>query len=58
MLKEGIESQYDGSTRDPAPAKGRVARRKAAYASSISTRSMWHQRLDSGPQEKSVSTWA
>ncbi len=44
MLREGISSQYD-----PQPAAepvGRVARRKATYASSISTASDWRDRLD------------
>jgi RNA polymerase sigma factor for flagellar operon FliA len=46
MLKDGITAQYDGTAAAPAPAKGRVARRKAAYAAAIATRSAWRDRLD------------
>ncbi|MEJ7583883.1 MAG: FliA/WhiG family RNA polymerase sigma factor [Acidimicrobiales bacterium] len=44
MLKDGIESQYEVET-DP-EAAGRVARRKAAFASAIDEASHWHDRLD------------
>jgi len=43
MLKEGIEAQY--STRTPEAPVGRVARRKAGYASAISDASEWKDRL-------------
>jgi RNA polymerase sigma factor for flagellar operon FliA len=46
MLKEGIEAQYTGATPAPAPAIGRVARRKANYAAAIAGASAWHSRLD------------
>src|SRR5204863_6886126 len=45
MLKEGITSQFDGTAQEPIPNKGRVARRKAAYASAIAERSAWKSRL-------------
>ena len=45
MLKEGIAAQFDGTAQEPIPTKGRVARRKAAYASSIAERSAWKTRL-------------
>jgi RNA polymerase sigma factor for flagellar operon FliA len=47
MLKEGIEAQYTGQA-TPAPDQrvGRVARRKATYASAISEASAWKNRLD------------
>jgi RNA polymerase sigma factor for flagellar operon FliA len=43
MLRDGIEAQYDPSS-EPA-ATGRVARRKAGYASAISDASHWHDRV-------------
>jgi RNA polymerase sigma factor FliA len=46
MLREGIESQYGTDQADEAAATGRVARRKAGYASAISTASPWRDRLD------------
>lgn len=46
MMKDGITAQYDGTATAPAPTKGRVARRKAAYAAGIATRSAWRDRLD------------
>ncbi|MEM9035302.1 MAG: FliA/WhiG family RNA polymerase sigma factor [Actinomycetota bacterium] len=46
MLKEGIEAQYDGERRDPSAVKGRVNRRKAAYADAIADRSGWQQRIE------------
>ena len=45
MLKDGIAAQFDGTAQEPMPSKGRVARRKAAYASSIAERSAWKSRL-------------
>ncbi len=46
MLKEGIEAQYTGqATADPEQSVGRVARRKASYASAISEASEWQNRL-------------
>lgn len=44
MLREGIESQY--SPQPVAEPVGRVARRKASYATAISTASDWRDRLD------------
>lgn len=47
MLKEGIEAQYTGqATPQPDQRVGRVARRKATYASAISEASAWKNRLD------------
>jgi len=46
MLKEGIEAQYAGPVAAPDQTIGRVARRKATYASAISDASPWHSRLD------------
>lgn len=46
MLKDGIEAQYTGSaTPTPDQRVGRVARRKATYASAISEASPWKNRL-------------
>jgi RNA polymerase sigma factor for flagellar operon FliA len=45
MLREGIESQYTPATA-PEPPAGRVARRKATYATAISSASDWRDRLD------------
>ena len=45
MLKEGIEAQYDTPDRAEEPT-GRVARRKANYASAIGEASEWKNRLD------------
>jgi RNA polymerase sigma factor FliA len=46
MLKEGIEAQYTGqATADPQQSVGRVARRKASYASAIAEASEWQNRL-------------
>ncbi len=44
MLKDGIEAQYQGEP-EPEPA-GRVARRKAGYATAISDATHWHNRLE------------
>ena len=46
MLKEGIEAQYAGPVAPPEHTIGRVARRKATYASAISEASPWQSRLD------------
>jgi RNA polymerase sigma factor for flagellar operon FliA len=53
MLREGIEAQYgrpvdeDDEVQEISPlTTGRVARRKAAYASAISVNSDWRSRLD------------
>lgn len=47
MLREGIEAQY--STAPTEPAVGRVARRKATYASAIGEASPWKDRLTDLP---------
>jgi RNA polymerase sigma factor for flagellar operon FliA len=50
MLKEGIEAQYTGqATTKPEQNVGRVARRKATYASAISEASEWKTRLGAVP---------
>ncbi len=52
MLKEGIEAQYTGQP--PVPASevvGRVARRKAGYASAIADASGWKSRIDERPAD-------
>ncbi|MHB8671498.1 MAG: sigma-70 family RNA polymerase sigma factor [Acidimicrobiales bacterium] len=49
MLRDGIGAQYDtadGETvQAPAPAGGRVARRKAAYAAAIADKRSWKSRV-------------
>lgn len=45
MLREGIESQYAPAPVEQ-PVTGRVARRKASYATAISGASDWRDRLD------------
>lgn len=45
MLREGIESQYEADRGRTGEIKGRVARRKAAYASSIAEATDWKERL-------------
>jgi len=48
MLREGITAQY-GVTEDDEPfeaPQGRVARRKAGYASAIAEASPWHERIN------------
>lgn len=45
MLKEGIEAQYAAQPASLEPVTGRVARRKASYASAISEASPWRNRL-------------
>lgn len=52
MLKEGIEAQYTGqATPQPDQRVGRVARRKATYASAIAEASAWKNRLDNAEVE-------
>lgn len=47
MLKEGIEAQYTGqATARPEQQVGRVARRKASYATAIAEASEWQRRID------------
>ncbi|MCB1037981.1 MAG: sigma-70 family RNA polymerase sigma factor [Acidimicrobiales bacterium] len=46
MLREGITAQYDAEHDEPlATPQGRVARRKATYASAIGEASHWHDRI-------------
>jgi RNA polymerase sigma factor for flagellar operon FliA len=45
MLKEGIEAQYRSPESDTPVVSGRVARRKATYASAISDASEWTERM-------------
>ena len=47
MLKEGIEAQYAGKPAGADAVQGRVARRKAGYASAIAEASPWRNRLTS-----------
>ncbi len=49
MLKEGIEAQYTGNPAPVDEVQGRVARRKANYASAIAEASAWRNRLTSAP---------
>jgi RNA polymerase sigma factor for flagellar operon FliA len=62
MLREGIEAQYDGTAQEAMPAKGRVARRKAAYAASIASQSAWRSRVEQTtivePTPKVMAAWA
>jgi RNA polymerase sigma factor for flagellar operon FliA len=44
MLREGIGAQYGAEVVDPQPV-GRVARRKAGYATAIAGASLWHDRV-------------
>src|SRR3954454_7550829 len=44
MLREGITAQYEADQAPEVP-QGRVARRKAGYASSIAEASHWHDRI-------------
>ena len=48
MLRDGLNAQFDGSARQAGRVKGRVARRKAAYASAIARRTEWRDRLAEG----------
>jgi RNA polymerase sigma factor for flagellar operon FliA len=45
MLREGITAQYEGEPVETGNRPGRVARRKAGYASAISEASHWHDRI-------------
>lgn len=45
MLREGIDAQYDGTVESPDEVKGRVARRKARYATAIAETSSWKGRV-------------
>ena len=46
MLREGITAQYEAETGEVLDApQGRVARRKAGYASAIGEASHWHDRI-------------
>jgi RNA polymerase sigma factor for flagellar operon FliA len=49
MLKEGIEAQYAGPVAPPEQSIGRVARRKATYATAISEASPWQNRIGKAP---------
>ncbi|MFV1989698.1 MAG: sigma-70 family RNA polymerase sigma factor, partial [Acidimicrobiales bacterium] len=52
MLKEGIEAQYESdNSEQPEQVIGRVARRKARYASAISDASDWRTRLVDSSEE-------
>ena len=51
MLKEGIEAQYSGAAFERLePGAGRVAKRKAGYATAIAGRSEWQRRIDATPE--------
>lgn len=51
MLKDGIEAQYTGAAFERLePGAGRVAKRKAGYASAIAGRSEWQRRIDATPE--------
>jgi len=54
MLREGIESQYGGAEEGRDEPAGRVARRKAGYASAIGERSNWKQRLTADAEDVPV----
>jgi len=45
MLREGIDAQFDGTVESPAEVKGRVARRKARYATDIADASNYRERI-------------
>lgn len=48
MLREGITAQYEGDDADEVGGpQGRVARRKAGYASAIGDAAHWHDRIGS-----------
>lgn len=48
MLREGITAQYGAAAAEDLPEapQGRVARRKAGYASAIADASPWHERIN------------
>lgn len=54
MLREGIEAQYDGTVQSPDEVKGRVARRKARYATAISEASSWKDRVVDLPSHETL----
>jgi len=45
MLREGIDAQFDSSAESPGEIKGRVARRKARYATEIADASNYRERI-------------
>ncbi len=45
MLREGITAQYEADQGAPVEPQGRVARRKAGYATAIAEASHWHDRI-------------
>jgi len=45
MLREGIDAQFEGEIESPDEVKGRVARRKARYASEIAAASNYRERI-------------
>jgi len=45
MLRDGIDAQYREPSDEEIDQRGRVARRKAAYAAAISTHRSWRERL-------------
>lgn len=54
MLREGIEAQYEGTVQSPDEVKGRVARRKARYATAISEASSWKERVVDLPSHETL----
>jgi RNA polymerase sigma factor FliA len=55
MLKDGIEAQFTEHEGEmPAKVVGRVARRKATYASAIAEQSDWRRRLDRSSKTEPV----
>jgi RNA polymerase sigma factor for flagellar operon FliA len=46
MLREAIESQFDGTVEEEPVISGRAARRKAGYAAAVANHSDWRRRLD------------
>ena len=45
MLREGITAQYEAEQAEEEAPQGRVARRKAGYATAIADASHWHDRI-------------
>lgn len=45
MLREGIDAQFEGDIASPEEVKGRVARRKARYATEIASASDYRERI-------------
>lgn len=54
MLRDGIDAQYSGESTINEEPSGRVARRKAAFASHIGEASQWKNRLDETPMSVDV----